>query len=127
MKKIILLLVVVLGLPALMQAELNSLYLSGYFVNESNVKYEVCMLNDDNSCVKIDTKQRLFSYKIKLKIGNKYVIRFIKDGVTKELYIDADEPGIQEVDIDFKTTNAAQLCYNGESDDYSLIILYKNE
>jgi hypothetical protein len=125
MKKIILLLAVVFSLPALTQAK--DLYLSGFFINESNVKYEVCILNNDDSCIKIDTKTKLFSYKIKLKIGNKYVIRFMKDGVTKELYIDADVPGIMELDVDFKSNSAAKVCYNKEADDYSLTLLYNNK
>lgn len=129
MKKVILILMcLAIALPSFSKKDdVKELHLTGDFIATSNVKFEVAIVNDDNSKVVVETKSSIFSYRIKLKIGNDYVIRFIKNGVIKELYVTADEPGLMEVDVDFKTDAAAQLCYNEKADDYSLTLLYKNE
>ena len=105
----------------------EELKLSGFFISESNVKFEVAIVNDDASRVVVQTKSSTFSYRIKLKLGKEYVIKFMKDGVVKELFVTADNPGLMEVDIDFKTEDAAQLCYSETQDDYNLTLLYKQD
>ena len=105
----------------------DELEVSGFYIAKSNVKFEVAIVNDDASRVIVKTKSSTFAYKIKLKIGKEYVIKFMKGDVTKELYITADGSGNMEVDVDFESDSAAQLCYNEVKDDYNLILLYKNE
>lgn len=105
----------------------EELELSGFFVSKANVKFEVAIVNNDDSRVVVQTKSRTFSYRIKLKIGQKYVITFMKGNKVKELYVNANEPGLMEVDVDFKTDNAAQICYNETDDKYNLTLLYTNE
>jgi len=113
-----------LALPSFSSNDKENLELSGIFISKSNVKFEVAIVNDDASRVVVQTKSNTFAYKIKLKIGKEYVITFVKDGKVKELFVDANEPGYMQVDIDFATDNAAQLCYSDKHDDYHLILLY---
>lgn len=105
----------------------DELEVSGSFISKSNIKFEIAIVNDDDSKVVIQTKSSTFKYNIKLKLGNKYLVRFIKDEVVKELYITADKSGLMEVDVDFTNTNAAQLCYNETRNDYHLTLLYQNK
>lgn len=105
----------------------EDLKLSGDFISTSNVKFEVAIVNDDASRVVVQTKSSTFSYRIKLKLGKEYVIKFIKGDIVKELYVTADGPGLMEVDVDFNSDSAAQLCYNEIKDDYNLTLLYKHE
>jgi hypothetical protein len=105
----------------------DELEVSGFYIAETNVKFEVAIVNDDASKIVVKTKSSTFSYKIKLKIGNEYVITFTKGDVTKQLYVTADGPGNMEVDVDFKSDDTAQLCYNEIEDDYNLILLYQHE
>jgi hypothetical protein len=105
----------------------DKLEVAGYYLYESNVKFEVSIVNNDASKVVIQTRSSTFSYRIKLKIGAEYVIKFMKGDIVKELYITADGPGQMLVDVDFKTDSAAQLCYNKTDDEYNLTLLYKNE
>jgi hypothetical protein len=105
----------------------DKLEVSGYYLDKSNVKFEVAIVNNDASRVIVQTKSSIFSYRIQLKIGNEYVITFTKDGVTKELYVTADGPGLMEVDVDFKSDSAAQVCYNKTKDRYNLTLLYKRQ
>jgi hypothetical protein len=105
----------------------DELKLSGFYVSTSNVKFEVAIVNDDASRVVVETKSSVFSYRIKLKIGNEYVITFKKGNKEKVLYVTADGPGLMEVDVDFTTDSAAQLCYSEPEDEYNLVLLYKNE
>lgn len=105
----------------------EDLKLSGDFISTSNVKFEVAIVNNDASKVVVQTKSSTFSYRIKLKIGKEYVVKFSKGDKEKILYITADGPGLMEVDVDFKTDNAAQLCYDKTDDEYNLTLLYKNE
>jgi len=127
MKKIILMMMcLAIAMTSYCKKE-EELKLSGFFISESNVKFEVAIVNDDASRVVVQTKSSTFSYRIKLKLGKEYVIKFMKDGVVKELFVTADNPGLMEVDIDFKTEDAAQLCYSETQDDYNLTLLYKQD
>ena len=127
MKKFILILVcALLALPSFSENG-DDLKLSGDFISTSNVKFEVAIVNDDASRIVVQTKSSTFSYRIKLKIGKEYVIKFMKGDIVKELYITADGPGNMEVDVDFNSDNTAQLCYNKVKDDYNLTLLYKHE
>lgn len=129
MKKVILILMcLAIALPSFSKKDdVEELHLAGDFISTSNVKFEVAIVNDDNSRIVVQTKSSIFSYRIKLKIGNEYVIRFMKNGIVKELYVTAEEPGLMEIDVDFNTNSAAQLCYNEKADDYNLTLLYKSE
>lgn len=127
MKKIILMMMcLAIAMTSYCKKE-EELKLSGFFISESNVKFEVAIVNDDASRIVVQTKSSTFSYRIKLKLGKEYVITFIKDGVVKELYVTADSPGLMEVDIDFETDDAAQLCYSETDDNYNLTLLYKQD
>lgn len=105
----------------------DELELKGFYLDKTNVKFEVAIVNNDASKVVVQTKSSTFSYRIKLKIGKEYVVKFMKGNKEKVLYITADGPGLMEVDVDFKSDNAAQLCYDTKTDDYNLTLLYKNE
>ena len=105
----------------------DELEVSGFYIAETNVKFEVAIVNDDNNPVVIKTKSSIFSYRIKLKIGNDYVITFMKGNVVKKLYVTADGPGLMEVDINFDSDSAAQMCYNETEDNYNLTLLYKTD
>lgn len=105
----------------------DELEVSGFYIAKSNVKFEVAIVNDDASRVVVETKSSTFSYRIKLKIGAEYVITFRKGKKEKILYVTADGPGLMEVDVDFATDDAAQLCYSEPEDEYNLVLLYKNE
>jgi len=125
MKKILLIMMcLAIAIPSFSMKD-NKLEVEGSFLYKSNVKFEISIVNIDNSTVVVQTKSNTFSYRIKLKIGNKYIVKFIKDDKVKELYINADKPGYMKVDVDFNTDAAAQLCYSEANDDYSLILLYK--
>ena len=127
MKKYLLLMMcLVIAMASYSKKNTTELWLSGDYLATSNVKFEVAIVNDDASRVVVQTKSSTFSYRIKLKIGNDYVIKFMKGDKVKELYISADAPGMMELDVDFKTDSAAKVCYNEEADDYSLTLLYKN-
>lgn len=128
MKKMIMIMVAMLiSMTSFSKENGDDLKLSGDFISTSNVKFEVAIVNNDASKVVVQTKSSTFSYKIKLKIGNEYVIKFMKGDIVKELYVTADGPGNMEVDVDFESDTAAQLCYNEVKDDYNLILLYRNE
>jgi len=128
MKKMIMIMMAVLiSITSYSKNGDDNLEVSGFFISKSNIKFEVAIVNDDNSRVIIKTKSSTFSYKIKLKIGEDYVITFVKGDMIKKLYITATEPGLMEVDVDFNTDNAAQLCYDKTGDKYNLTLLYKNE
>jgi len=128
MKKIILMMMcIAIAMTSYCKGGDDELEVKGFYIAETNVKFEVAIVNNDDSRVVVKTKSSTFSYKIKLKIGNEYVIKFMKGDITKELYITADGPGNMEVDVDFNSDSAAQLCYNEIEDDYNLTLLYKNE
>jgi hypothetical protein len=84
-------------------------------------------VNNDASRIVVKTKSSTFSYKIKLKLGNEYVIKFMKGDVVKELYITAVKPGIMELDVDFESDSAAQVCYDERKDNYNLTLIYASE
>jgi len=126
MKKLILIMMcIAIAIPS--YSKTDELEVSGSFISKSNIKFEIAIVNDDDSKVVIQTKSSTFKYNIKLKLGNKYLVRFIKDEVVKELYITADKSGLMEVDVDFTNTNAAQLYYNETRNDYHLTLLYQNK
>ena len=130
MKKIILMMMcIAIAMTSYSKKESDNenLKLSGYYVATSNVVFEVAIVNDNDSRVVVETKSSKFFYRIKLKIGNEYVITFRKGKKEKVLYVTADGPGLMQVDVDFDTDDAAQLCYNENNDEYNLILLYKNE
>ena len=127
MKKIILIMMCLAIAMTAYSSDKDELEVSGMFLSKSHVKFEVSIVNDDASTVVVQTKSNVFAYRIKLKIGKDYVVKFIKDGIVKELFIHASEPGYSQVDIDFKTDNAAQLCYSDKIDEYNLILLYKKD
>ena len=127
MKKIILMMMCLAIAMTSYSNDNDELEVSGMFLSKSNVKFEVSIVNNDNSTVVVQTKSNVFAYRIKLKLGKDYIVKFIKDEIVKELYISADEPGYMQVDIDFKTTNAAQLCYSDKIDEYNLILLYRTD
>ena len=127
MKKLILIMMcLAMVLPSFSIKE-KTLRMSGQFLSTSNVKYEICIVNQDNSCVIVQTKSNIFSYRISLKLGQDYVIKFIKDDQVKEIFISAIEPGYMKLDVDFTNNNAAQLCYSDKLDDYHLNIIYQRE
>jgi len=126
MKKYLLLMMcIAIAMTSYSKKNTKELWLSGDYIATKNVKFEVAIVNNDASRIVVQTKSSTFSYRIKLKIGNEYVIKFMKGDQTKELYITAEAPGIMELDVDFETDNAAKVCYNEEADDYSLTLLYK--
>lgn len=126
MKKYLLMMMcLVIATASYSKNKTEELWLSGDYISTSNVKFEVAIVNDDASRVIVQTKSSTFSYRIKLKIGNEYVIRFMKNNKVKELFITADVPGIMELDVDFETDAAAKVCYDEEYDDYSLTLLYQ--
>jgi hypothetical protein len=127
MKKMIMIVVCMLIALTSYSKDGEDLKLSGDFISTSNVKFEVAIVNNDASKVVVQTKSSTFSYRIKLKIGKEYVVKFSKGDKEKVLYVTADGPGLMEVDVDFKTDNAAQLCYDKTDDEYNLTLLYKNE
>jgi hypothetical protein len=126
MKKLILIMMcIAIAIPS--YSKTDELEVSGSFISKSNVRFEISIINDDNSKVVVQTKSSTFKYNIKLKLGNKYLVRFIKDDVVKELYVTADKGGLMEIDVDFTNENAAQLCYNETHDNYHLTLLYQNK
>ena len=127
MKKIILMMMCLAIAMTSYSNDNDELEVSGMFLSKSNVKFEVSIVNNDNSTVVVQTKSNVFAYRIKLKLGKDYIVKFIKDEIVKELYISADQPGYMQVDIDFKTTIAAQLCYSDKIDEYNLILLYRTD
>lgn len=128
MKKIILMMMcLAIAMTSYSKNGNDELEVSGFYLAETNVKFEVAILNKDDSRVVVKTKSSTFSYKIKLKIGKEYVITFMKGDITKKLFVTADGPGLMEVDVDFESDSAAQLCYDKKTDDYNLTLLYKHE
>jgi len=128
MKKIILMMMcIAIAMTSYSKNGDDELEVSGFYLDKTNVKFEVAIVNNDDSRIVVKTKSSTFSYKIKLKIGNEYVIKFMKGDVVKELFISAVGPGNMEVDVDFTSDSAAQLCYNEIKDDYNLTLLYKHE
>ena len=126
MKKYLLLMMcLVIAMASYSKKSTKELWVSGDYIATKNVKFEVAIVNDDASRIVVQTKSSTFSYRIKLKIGNEYVIKFMKGDQIKELYITAEAPGTMELDVDFETENAAQVCYNEKADDYNLTLLYK--
>jgi len=105
----------------------DKLEVVGYFIAEYNVKFEVAIVNNDASKVVIQTRSNTFAYRIRLKIGKEYVITFMKGDKVKKLFVTADGPGYMEVDVDFNTDDAAQLCYDESADDYALTLLYRKD
>jgi len=127
MKKVILMMMCLVIAMTAYSNDKDELEVAGMFLSKSHVKFQINIVNEDNSTVIVQTKSNVFSYRIKLKLGKEYVVKFMKDNIVKELYISADQPGYMQVDIDFKTDNAAQLCYSEQEDDYNLILLYKTD
>jgi len=126
MKKIILMMMcIAIAMTSYCKGE-DELEVTGFYIAETNVKFEVAIVNNDASSVVVKTKSSTFSYRIKLKIGKEYVITFTKGDIVKKLYVTADGPGNMEVDVDFNSNSAAQLCYNEIEDDYNLTLLYKH-
>jgi hypothetical protein len=118
MKKYLLLMMcLVIAMTSYSKKSTKELWLSGDYIATKNVKFEVAIVNNDASRIVVQTKSSTFSYRIKLKIGNEYVIKFMKGDQIKELYITAEAPGTMELDVDFETENAAQVCYNKKADD----------
>jgi hypothetical protein len=126
MKKYLLLMMcLVIAMASYSKKSTKELWVSGDYIATKNVKFEVAIVNDDASRIVVQTKSSTFSYRIRLKIGNEYVIKFMKGDQIKELYITAEAPGTMELDVDFETETAAQVCYNEKADDYNLTLLYK--
>jgi hypothetical protein len=127
MKKLIMIVMCVLISMTSYSKGGDELKVKGFYIAETNVKFEVSIVKNDDSRIVVQTKSSTFSYKIALKIGKEYVIKFMKGDVVKYLYISADSPGNMEVDVDFNSDTAAQLCYNDVIDDYHLTLIYKSE
>lgn len=104
MKKIVTLMLIVLGITAL-QAKTKDPYhliLEGEFLNQKHVDYTVFMMNDEGTFISEFRDKGRKNFYILCDVGNKYIIRFQdKNRNVKFLLVDASRSGYFAVNVDF--------------------------
>ena len=96
--------------------------LQGYYLDGSNVSYEVFEVTND-SWELVASGKSIRCYNVELKINSTYVMVFKKDNKNKILYVDVQHPGIIDVDIDFKYKQDATLKYTKGMDKYQVKVI----
>ena len=95
--------------------------LEGYFLNASKVSYEIYE-DTGEDMILIKDKKTTFSYfREKLDINKNYLLVFRKEDRIKFLYLEARKSITISIDIDFKTTDNAQITYNKNRYEYRIL------
>ena len=105
----------------------SSLVIKGDFIAANNVKYNICLINEDGSCTSVKQDDAYKFVKVNLELGREYKITFSSGSYSKVLFVKADAPGIFPVDIDFHSKDSALLSYNYNKRKYQLNIVDANE
>jgi hypothetical protein len=99
------------------------LNVNGFFMKKKNVSYDICVINEDNSCSPVVSGKGILKYSIDLEVGKEYVITFTKGGLEKTLYVNVTHAGIMDLDVDFRSSHCAELNYDIYTKEYEARIL----
>jgi len=102
----------------------NTFEISGYFLKNSNISYEVYEVTSD-SWELIESGKGMKHYKVELETNHTYVVIFKKDEKQKLLFVDVQVPSYIDIDVDFKYLQDATLKYTTDMEEYKVALIKK--
>lgn len=129
MKNLFMLLIAaVISTSALSNKNSNILTISGDYLSQKKVHYEVFQVVDESTTMEVRCGINKKSFSIDLQTGFKYVVKFTSsDGITKCLYVNAEIGGEFQVNVDFKLQGSAQMSYSYSHRNYYILRLKTKE
>lgn len=87
------------------------LTIQGKFISQTNVQYDVYIINSDSSLDAQATGKAFKFFDVQLQLNERYLIKFTSKTDVKYLCVETSVPGTFTVDVNFREEGSAEMRY----------------